>query len=152
MSEFTYSPWRHGGWYVDNVRYPSGAVGCVSSKMINPATGEPDGRWRIACDSREGDHSYRTRDEAAWAERCLIAEGVLGAEKVRWNFWLPDEDRSAGWTNHCYVLQYVCRGEGRTAEEAWADAKANGQVPEGFHLPDAGLAIRLDAEDGIEFT
>src|SRR5580700_4881304 len=25
-----YSPWRHGGWYVDNVRYPSGAVGCVS--------------------------------------------------------------------------------------------------------------------------
>lgn len=72
MSEFSYSPWRHGGWYVDNVRYPSGAVGCVSRNY-------PDGKWRIACDSRQGDHTYRTRDEAAWAERALIAEGVLGA-------------------------------------------------------------------------
>lgn len=26
-----YSSWRHGGWYVHNVRYPSGACGCVSN-------------------------------------------------------------------------------------------------------------------------
>lgn len=77
-ADFVYSRWRHGGWYVDNVRYPSGAVGCVTRQMVNPATGKPDGKWRIACDSREGDYTYRTRDEAAAAERDLIAEGVLG--------------------------------------------------------------------------
>ena len=40
-----YAPWRHGGWYVGNVRYPNGAVGCVSRNY-------PDRRWRIACDAR----------------------------------------------------------------------------------------------------
>lgn len=57
-----FSPWRHGGWYVSNVRYPSGAVGCVSRNY-------PDGKWRIVCDKREGDHTYPSRDEAARAER-----------------------------------------------------------------------------------
>jgi rubrerythrin len=59
-----YRAWRHGGWYVDNVRYPSGAVGCVSRNF-------PDKQWRIICDKREGDHTYRTRDEAAHAERAI---------------------------------------------------------------------------------
>jgi hypothetical protein len=58
---FTYEPGRHGGWYVNEVRYPSGAVGCVSRNY-------PDKKWRIACDERPGDHTYRTRDEAARAE------------------------------------------------------------------------------------
>ena len=66
-----YSPWRHGGWYVSNVCYPSGAVGCVSRNY-------PDRKWRIACDSRDGDHTYASRDAAARAERDLIAAGVLG--------------------------------------------------------------------------
>ncbi len=76
--EFIYSEWRHGGWYVDNVRYPSGAVGCVSRNY-------KDRKWRIVCDSREGsfpggpnDHTYRTRDEAAAAERDLIALAEYG--------------------------------------------------------------------------
>lgn len=72
--EFVYSPWRHGGWYVENVRYPSGAVGCVSRNY-------PDRKWRIACDDRPEAFerfTYRTRDEAAAAERDLIALGVLG--------------------------------------------------------------------------
>jgi hypothetical protein len=71
---FIYSPWRHGGWYVDNVRYPSGAAGCVSRNY-------PDRKWRIACDDRPDAFerfTYRTRDEAAAAERDLIAVGVLG--------------------------------------------------------------------------
>lgn len=67
-SPFQYSPWRHGGWYVDNVRYPSGACGCVSRNYS-------DGKWRIVCDPRpfEERPSFRTRDEAAKAERDMIA-------------------------------------------------------------------------------
>ena len=29
-----YSRWRHGGWYVSNVRYSSGACGCLSNNYI----------------------------------------------------------------------------------------------------------------------
>jgi len=69
--EFEYSRWRHGGWYVHNVRYPSGAVGCVSRNY-------EDRKWRIACDSRQEDVTYPSRNAAARAERDLIAAGVLG--------------------------------------------------------------------------
>lgn len=64
-----YSPWRHGGWYVDNVRYPSGAVGCVSNNYA-------DKKWRIVCDPRPFDEAptFTTRDAAARAERELVAE------------------------------------------------------------------------------
>lgn len=71
QSEFDYSPWRHGGWYVGNVRYPSGAVGCVSRNY-------PDKKWRIACDPRpfEEQPTFKCRDDAARAERELIASGL----------------------------------------------------------------------------
>jgi hypothetical protein len=66
-----FEKWRHGGWYVTNIRYPSGAVGCVSRNYS-------DRRWRIACDNRPGsypggpnDHTYPSRDAAATAEREL---------------------------------------------------------------------------------
>lgn len=65
-----YSRWRHGGWYVDNVRYPSGACGCVSRNY-------PDGKWRIVCDPRRkelgaaGDFTFPSRDAAALAELAL---------------------------------------------------------------------------------
>lgn len=62
-----YSPWRHGGWYVDNVHYPSGAVGCVSRNF-------PDRKWRIACDDRDSDHTYPNRDAAARAEHVIALE------------------------------------------------------------------------------
>jgi hypothetical protein len=69
----TYEPWRHGGWYVTNVRYPSGAVGCVSRNY-------GDRKWRIACDPRDGsfpggpnDHTYPSREAAARAERDIAA-------------------------------------------------------------------------------
>lgn len=60
---FHYERWRHGGWYVLNVRYPSGAVGCVSRNYA-------DRKWRIACDHREFEQqpTFKTRDEAAAAE------------------------------------------------------------------------------------
>jgi hypothetical protein len=66
-----YEPWRHGGWYVLNVRHPSGAVGCVSRNY-------EDRKWRIVCDEREGDCTYPSREAAARAERGLIAAGLLG--------------------------------------------------------------------------
>jgi hypothetical protein len=60
-----YERWRHGGWYVTNLRYPSGAVGCVTRNFA-------DRKWRIACDPRPEDHTYPTRDAAARAERDLV--------------------------------------------------------------------------------
>jgi len=67
-----YAPWRHGGWYVTNLRYPSGAVGCVSRNYT-------DRKWRIVCQNTgpgvEGDRTFPTRDAAARAEREL-AEGI----------------------------------------------------------------------------
>jgi len=75
-----YSPWRHGGWYVHNVRYPTGAVGCVSRNYR-------DGKWRIVCDERPGsypggpnDHTYRSRDDAARAEWALAKEATIAAQ------------------------------------------------------------------------
>lgn len=56
-----YSPWRHGGWYVDNVRWPNGGVGCVSRNY-------PDGKWRIVCDPRRNPPTFASRDDAAQAE------------------------------------------------------------------------------------
>lgn len=58
----SFSRWRHGGWYVDNVRYPSGAVGCVSNNY-------PDRKWRIVCSDH--DVTFPSRDAAARAERIL---------------------------------------------------------------------------------
>lgn len=58
---FTYARWRHGGWYVPEVRYPSGACGCVSRNY-------PDKRWRIVCDPRPTPPTFKTRDKAALAE------------------------------------------------------------------------------------
>ncbi len=70
--KFTYSRWRHGGWYVHGVRYPNGAIGCVSRNY-------PDGKWRIVCDPRpfEKRPTFQTRDAAAMAERRLAQAEVL---------------------------------------------------------------------------
>jgi hypothetical protein len=63
MTKFTYSRWRHGGWYVHPTRWPNGGCGCVSNNY-------EDRKWRIACDPRpfEQQPTFRTRDEAAQAE------------------------------------------------------------------------------------
>lgn len=63
----TYESWRHGGWYVTNLRYPSGACGCVSRNYA-------DKKWRIACDPRpfEEQPTFKNRDAAAYGERDLV--------------------------------------------------------------------------------
>jgi hypothetical protein len=65
--KFYYDRWRHGGWYVTNIRYPSGAVGCVSRNY-------PDKKWRIVCDDREFDEqpTFPNRDAAALAKWELV--------------------------------------------------------------------------------
>lgn len=78
-----FSRWRHGGWYVLNVRYIGGACGCVSNNY-------PDGKWRIVCDPRrsnlgeEGDITFRSRDAAAHAEHDL-AQAAIMAEMSKWS-------------------------------------------------------------------
>ncbi len=69
-----YETWRHGGWYVTNLQYPSGAVGCVSRNY-------PDKKWRIVCDDRHREYTYPTRDAAAKAEYHL-ALATEGARNV----------------------------------------------------------------------
>jgi hypothetical protein len=71
----SFSSWRHGGWYVDNLRRAGGGCGCVSRNY-------PDRKWRIVCDPRNGsypggpnDHTYPSRVAAARAERELVAAG-----------------------------------------------------------------------------
>lgn len=69
---FEYSPWRHGGWYVHNVRYPNGAIGCVSRNYA-------DHKWRIVCDRRpfEDRPTFKNRDDAARAEWMLTQSAKL---------------------------------------------------------------------------
>ncbi len=75
-NEFSYDPWRHGGWYVGGagMRYPNGGCGCVSRNYA-------DGKWRIACDPRPfaEQPTFPNRDAAARAERELIAQLVKAA-------------------------------------------------------------------------
>ena len=54
------------GWYVNGVRYPSGAGGCVSNNYA-------DGKWRIVCDERPFDEqpTFKTRNAAALAEYAI---------------------------------------------------------------------------------
>ena len=66
-----FSRWRHGGWYVDNLQYPSGAIGCVSNNY-------PDKKWRIVCDPRPfaEQPTFANRVAAAHGERELIARAA----------------------------------------------------------------------------
>lgn len=88
---FSYTRWRHGGWYVGGVRYPSGACGCVSNNY-------PDKKWRIVCDDRRnnlhepGDFTFRSREDAAraehglamhaWQEQCQAKTAGRGEDAV----------------------------------------------------------------------
>lgn len=69
-----YERWRHGGWYVKNVRYPSGAIGCVSNNY-------PDKQWRIIC-GRPNDETFPSRDAAARAEREIAANTPIDTLKA----------------------------------------------------------------------
>lgn len=73
-----YDYWRHGGSYVTNVVYPSGAVGCIAS-----ARHSRSGRFEIACAPAGHDETYRTRDAAARAEaEIALAQWALALAPV----------------------------------------------------------------------
>lgn len=95
-----YSRWRHGGWYVNNVQYPSGAVGCVSNNY-------PDKRWRIVCADLD-DITFDSRDAAARAE-AVYAEALrrgrdgrtLYVVQTRWDAGGPARGDTRGdWSDH----------------------------------------------------
>ena len=71
---------------------------------------------------------------------------------VPWNFWLPDTDRSTGWTNHGYVLPLVCHGYGKRPADVWEDAQSRGDIPDAFELPDTVIATRWDAEHELRVS
>ena len=88
-----YERWRHGGWYVTNVQWPSGAAGCVSQNYA-------DGKWRIVCDPRPfaTAPTFSSRDEAAYAERDLVTQlREVGSCGCR---YLPGGVESAPAGNH----------------------------------------------------
>jgi hypothetical protein len=64
-----------------------------------------------------------------------------------WNFYLPDDDRNTGWTNHGYVLQFVCHGNGATPGQAWDEALGAGRIPDRYLIEEPPqVAIRADHE------
>lgn len=72
---FTYEAWRHGGWYVAEVRHENGGSGCVAR-----AAG---GGWAIACPaSGWEDLRFPNRDAAALAEWAMVTIGRLAGAAV----------------------------------------------------------------------
>lgn len=76
----------------------------------------------------------------------------VAAERVQWNFYLPDEDRTVGWTNHCYVLQFVCHGVGDDPATAWKEAVAAGRIPEHYASGPPTVAIKSEAEQVVDLA
>lgn len=72
-----YEYWRHGGSYVTNVVFPSGAVGCVAS-----ARHTLSGKFESACFDLG---TFKTRDAAARAER---AHAI--------SLWVKQDEESTG--------------------------------------------------------
>ena len=72
--EPVFSPWRHGGSYVTNIRYPNGACGCIVS-----ARHSTDGFFHIACGPEElTSIKFKTRRAAALAERAYVEKLING--------------------------------------------------------------------------
>ena len=68
-------PMASRGLVRHNVRYPSGAVGCVSNNY-------PDRKWRIVCGPH--DLTFSTRGDAAKAERIFASlDGYARAKGER---------------------------------------------------------------------
>ena len=100
--QHSYARWRHGGWYVEDVIYPSGAVGCVSRNYL-------DRKWRIACDDRPDAYelfTYPNRTAAADAEAAIVA--ALVAVAVRCPTCGDYEERHARDRAWCYGCGTAC--------------------------------------------
>ena len=103
-AQFTYTKWRHGGWYVQEVRYPNGAVGCVSRNF-------PDKKWRIVCHPESGspqEPTFTSRDAAALAEFVLAADQVAEQESLRGRYAVPAEPVPATPPTEARYLGSVC--------------------------------------------
>lgn len=58
---------RYGGYFITNLYYPDGAVGCIVS-----ARHTASGKFELACPPAGYDKKFRTRKEAAYAELALV--------------------------------------------------------------------------------
>ncbi len=98
QTKFSYSKWRHGGYYVHNVRYPNGAIGCVSNNY-------EDRKWRVVCDPAPFDQhpTFSSRDDAAGAEVYLarmahslnaLKLGLLLIERIEQNDTLDEHEQA----------------------------------------------------------
>lgn len=106
----SYEPWRHGGWYVTNVRYPSGAVGCVSRNYS-------DRKWRIVGENtgpgEPGDRTFPNRDAAAGAERERAGRGFADRRANERASFLPmttDDEKPCVQVAGALVFAYVENG------------------------------------------
>ena len=135
--QFVYAPWRHGGWYVHNVRHPNGGCGCVSRNF-------PDKKWRIACDPRDEDHTHASRDDAARAEWTLTNTEVTQVAVVT-----LDEARIAAadaCSEHHDPGYHGC--DHTDAEQLPATGGTIGPLPDGTLIqvrPTGRAALALDA-------
>lgn len=110
----SFSRWRHGGWYVDNARYPDGAVGCVSNNY-------PDGKWRVVCDPRGFEHApvFGTRHQAAMAQYELVQQ-----EYARLPSWFAEIDDCQLAYRVASLIKELRRQPAQTLDEM-VDAKAH---------------------------
>lgn len=124
----SYSSWRHGGWYVDNVRYPSGAIGCVSRNY-------EDRKWRIVCDPRpfEDAPTFKSRDDAARAELelterhaaapCTCPPPPADVDERLHHLHRSNDCARHGWSGRAWraVEEFEARESARTRATALAD-------------------------------
>lgn len=100
-----YDRWRHGGWYT-SARYAAGGSGCVSRNYA-------DKKWRIVCDKRfmaHDMHTYRTRDDAAYAEYRLTRDIASGHLCTSCGKYFQADSDYCGLCGHDLAEQ---RGKGR---------------------------------------
>ncbi|MFI5296635.1 MAG: hypothetical protein ACHREM_00940 [Polyangiales bacterium] len=132
----TFEPWRHGGWYVTNTRYPSGACGCVSNNFA-------DRKWRIVCSPTDLTQlTFSTRGDAAKAEHAFVialgakapATGPAAQEQPLHELRVTRDEYRATWQA---LAQYVENGRCSDAEDPHDDP---------LLVAAESLSSRMDAE------
>lgn len=144
--QFHYSRWRHGGWYVHNVRYPNGAIGCVSRNY-------DDHKWRIACHPSpiEEQPTFKTRDEAARAE-WLMAQAEAeqaGQQPGRPDQPSPDQPEDGVYRFEAQLFATVYVRADCTRSEVTAEAEAREFIKgQGFTFEGEDISdLRFDDPD-----
>lgn len=107
-----FRPWEvngtRRGFYVPQVRFPSGGIGCVTNDTA-------DGKWRIVSAPKglePGNPGYASFDTAAQA---VHAEHALALAAWRWQIATPQEREEQGLAQSGFIGMY------------WADTRTHAQ-------------------------